>query len=61
MNKQSDALALNFSKAKVKIYDPQGMENAKNELPKSIKFCNDFSVENFPSDPKIFIGFLIEL
>ena len=27
----------------------------------SIKFCNDFSVENFPSDPKIFIGFLIEL
>ena len=32
---------LSKTKAKVKIYDPQGMENAKNELPKSIKFCND--------------------
>tara|TARA_B100000315_G_C14557565_1_gene578916 strand:- start:25 stop:1353 length:1329 start_codon:yes stop_codon:yes gene_type:complete len=32
---------LSKTKAKIKIYDPKGMENAKNELPKSIKFCND--------------------
>ena len=29
------------TKAKVKIYDPQGMENAKKELPKSTEFCDD--------------------
>ena len=29
------------TKAKLKIYDPQGMDNAKKELPKSVEFCND--------------------
>ena len=29
------------TKAKIKIYDPQGMKNAKKELSKSIEFCND--------------------
>jgi len=32
---------LSKTKAKIKIYDPKGMENAKKELPKSIEFCND--------------------
>ena len=32
---------LSRTKAKIKIYDPKGMENAKKELPKSIEFCND--------------------
>ena len=32
---------LSRTKAKVKIYDPRGMENAKKELPKSIQFCGD--------------------
>jgi len=32
---------LSKTKAKIKIYDPKGMENAKKELPKFIEFCND--------------------
>ena len=32
---------LSRTKAKIKIYDPKGMENAKKELPKSIEFCNN--------------------
>ena len=32
---------LGRTKAKIKIYDPEGMENAKKELSKSIEFCND--------------------
>ena len=32
---------LGRTKAKLKIYDPQGMDNAKKELPKSVEFCND--------------------
>ena len=32
---------LSKTKAKIKIYDPKGMENAKKELPSSIKFCSD--------------------
>jgi len=32
---------LSRTKAKIKIYDPKGMENAKKELSKSIEFCND--------------------
>ena len=32
---------LSSTKAKIKIYDPKGMENAKKELPKSIEFCNN--------------------
>ena len=32
---------LSKTKAKIKIYDPKGMENAKKELPKSIEFCNN--------------------
>ena len=33
------------TKAKIKIYDPKGMENAKKELPKSIEFCdNEYEV-----------------
>ena len=32
---------LSRTKAKIKVYDPQAMENAKKELPKSIEFCND--------------------
>ena len=32
---------LSRTKAKIKIYDPRGMENAKKELPKSIQFCGD--------------------
>ena len=32
---------LSKTKAKIKIYDPQGMKNAKKELPKFIKFCNN--------------------
>ena len=32
---------LSRTKAKIKIYDPKGMENAKKELPESIEFCND--------------------
>ena len=32
---------LGKTKAKLKIYDPQGMDNAKKELPKSVEFCND--------------------
>ena len=32
---------LSKTKAKIKIYDPKGMENAKKELPSSIEFCSD--------------------
>ena len=32
---------LGRTKAKIKIYDPEGMGNAKKELSKSIEFCND--------------------
>ena len=32
---------LSRTKAKIKIYDPKGMENAKKELSKSIQFCGD--------------------
>ena len=32
---------LGRTKAKIKIYDPEGMENAKKKLSKSIEFCND--------------------
>ena len=32
---------LSRTKAKIKIYDPKGMENAKKELSKSIEFCNN--------------------
>ena len=32
---------LSKTKAKIKIFDPQAMENAKKELPKSIEFCKD--------------------
>ena len=32
---------LSSTKAKIKIYDPKGMENAKKELPRSIEFCNN--------------------
>ena len=32
---------LSRSRAKIKIYDPKGMENAKRELSKSINFCSD--------------------
>ncbi len=32
---------LSKTKAKIKIYDPKGMENAKKELPRSIEFCSD--------------------
>jgi UDPglucose 6-dehydrogenase len=32
---------LSQTKAKIKIFDPQGMKNAKKVLPKSIKFSND--------------------
>jgi len=33
------------TKAKIKIYDPKGMENAKKELSKSIEFCdNEYEV-----------------
>ena len=36
---------LSSTKAKIKIYDPKGMENAKKELPKSIEFCsNEYEV-----------------
>ena len=36
---------LSKTKAKIKIYDPQGMENAKKELPKSVEFCdNEYEV-----------------
>ena len=38
---------LSKTKAKIKIYDPQAMENAKKELPKSIEFCkNEYEVVN---------------
>ena len=29
------------TKAKIKIFDPQGMKNAKKALPKSVEFSND--------------------
>ena len=32
---------LSRTKAKIKIFDPKAMENAKKELPKSIVFCKD--------------------
>ena len=32
---------LSKTKAKIKVYDPKGMENAKKELPKFIEFCNN--------------------
>ena len=32
---------LSKTKAKIKVYDPKAMKNAKKELPKSIEFCND--------------------
>ena len=32
---------LSQTKAKIRIFDPQGMKNAKKILPKSIKFTND--------------------
>ena len=32
---------LSKTKAKIKIFDPQAMENAKKELPKSIEFCEN--------------------
>ena len=35
------AKSLSKTKAKIKIFDPKGMENAKKELPKSIKFCEN--------------------